>query len=174
MKLYIIGPSGSGKSFLAQKLAAKHKIPGLEIDKIWLKYGGKKFYGTPVDAFVEEKNKLMSEISHEVKSLSREKNWVIEGNYKVVREDLMLLADRVILLDMPLSESIKSLFGRQLRGENQKRGWSVRDFIFHLYKVATGSQRVRGSLRESSSKYKDKIVILRSRKEVDGYVSSSQ
>ena len=46
MKIYILGQSGSRKSYLASILALGYKIPHIEIDKVWLRYGGQALFAT--------------------------------------------------------------------------------------------------------------------------------
>lgn len=74
MKLYIIGPVGSGKTTLAQKLSQKYAIPHYELDKIvWNDTIG-------VKRTKEEQTKLLNNIL-------KKKSWIIEDVGRSIFEE---------------------------------------------------------------------------------------
>lgn len=74
MKINIIGPSGSGKTTLAKSLSDKLDIPIYNLDYIIYKVvkDGKRY--KRIEPSEEEYKK-------EVRSILKQKNWVIEGKY---------------------------------------------------------------------------------------------
>jgi adenylate kinase family enzyme len=67
-KIYIIGPSGSGKSFLAKKLSKKYSSPILDLDDIFWKTKYTKEH-TPT-----KKQELLQKFIK-----NNPNNWIIEG-----------------------------------------------------------------------------------------------
>ena len=71
MRIHIIGPSGSGKSYLAERLAEKYSLPHYDLDDVrWDRTAGK--YG--VKQPDEVRDRLLSE-------LAAQSDWIIEGVY---------------------------------------------------------------------------------------------
>lgn len=87
-KIYIIGTSGSGKSYLAKKLSEKYRISHFDLDDIFweTKYTIKRSE--------EEKRKLVSRI------IQNNKGWVIEGVFTSFVLEAIQNADEIIWLDL--------------------------------------------------------------------------
>lgn len=87
-RIVIIGTTGSGKSTLARKLAQKCDIPCFHLDDLyWLP----NWNNLPDDEFIATVNKIaMSD------------RWIIEGNYRAVRNVVWNRADTLIWLDYSL------------------------------------------------------------------------
>ncbi|TAK89270.1 hypothetical protein EPO04_04230 [Patescibacteria group bacterium] len=170
MRVLIIGPSGSGKSYLARKLSQIYQAPHIELDKIWLKYGGRSLYRTKPDELIAEKDSLRDNILGEVKSLTKGKDWVVDGNYSYVRDALLDKADRVILINFTKSTAIGNLIKRQLRGENRRRGYNLSDFVFHLPRALKNHSRSSQKLQQSIASHKD-VVVLTDKTEINSYIA---
>jgi len=92
MKVHIIGGAGSGKSYLATRLAILYDLDVLHLDELfWDNSGGK--YGVPRAA--EERNRLLNEF------LERD-SWVIEGVFHTWLAVSFTSADVVAVLRPPL------------------------------------------------------------------------
>jgi adenylate kinase family enzyme len=81
------GPSGSGKTTFARRLAARIDVPWTELDAIhhqpnWTPLATEEFRGR-VEAVVSAPA------------------WVVEGNYRAVRDLTWSRADLVVILDRP-------------------------------------------------------------------------
>lgn len=89
MKIHIIGPSGAGKTYLAQRLSEKCGIPSYELDDLFWNnegYSGKRAS--------EIRDAMLAEIL-------QKDNWIIEGvQYAWVGESFAQ-ADVIYLLDPP-------------------------------------------------------------------------
>lgn len=91
MKIHIVGGSGSGKTYLAEKLAKEYGIPHYDLDDIqWDNRSGD--YGAKRDP--EERKRLLDEI------LDR-KDWITEGVYYAWCGRCFADADRIYLLQVP-------------------------------------------------------------------------
>ena len=107
-RIYIIGTVGSGKTFLANKLAHILKIKSYDLDNIFWKrkYGQKRSEN--------ERNRLFL-------SLCNKKKWIIEGVYTSWIKEGLKKSDMVILLDIPLSTLIWRITKRTIKREKSKK-----------------------------------------------------
>lgn len=91
MKIHIIGGSGTGKTYLADKLSKKYNIPHYDLDDLqW--DNAADTYG--IKRNPEERRALLQEI------LSQE-NWIIEGVYYKWCRQCFADADEIYLLEVP-------------------------------------------------------------------------
>ena len=91
MKIYIIGGSGSGKTYLANKLSKEHKIEHYDLDDLqW--DNNAEFYGVKRKA--DERQAMLQEI------LNKE-SWIIEGVYYKWCKQCFADADKIYLLEVP-------------------------------------------------------------------------
>ncbi len=146
VKIYVIGQSGSGKSWMANQLSENLNLPHIEIDLIWKKAGGLETYGvknTPMSAQVAH------EITKTVKREMRRRSWVIDGNYRMVQPTVVNQADIVILMDLPFRTRFVNVLQRHLSGEDHRRGFTTRNFfIRHLPKfIRKGNKSREKNLR---------------------------
>lgn len=91
MKIHIIGCSGSGKTFLAQKLSKKYNLPHLDLDNIFWDNTAQS-YGVKMS--VEKRNALLQEV------LSKD-DWIIEGVYYTWLQQSFEDSDKIYVLNMP-------------------------------------------------------------------------
>jgi adenylate kinase family enzyme len=86
-RVSIVGNSGSGKTSLARALAARLRVPHIELDAIFHQRGWTEL---PVDDFRER-----------VDGATSGDGWVVDGNYSAVRDIIWRRADTVVWLDLP-------------------------------------------------------------------------
>ena len=86
-KIFIIGNSGSGTSYLAKKLSNKYNIPHFDLDDIFWE---KKF---TVKRIEDDNKKLLSDI------IQNNKSWIIEGIFTSFVSKAILNSDKIIWLD---------------------------------------------------------------------------
>ena len=108
MKIQIIGYSGAGKSTLAEQLAKHYKINHLYMDSV-------QFYGDFKSRSIEEQNALVRDF------LSKNDNWVIDGNYYSVAPERYNLCDEIYFLDYPRLFCLKEALKRYFKNRNQFR-----------------------------------------------------
>jgi len=121
-RLLILGTSGSGKSTLAARLAGRLKLRHVELDAIrhqahWVEMPDAQFRQVVARATAEE-------------------NWIIDGNYGIVRDLVLARATAVIWLDPPrwrvmwqvILRSLHRAITRQpLWNGNRERFWNWLD-----------------------------------------------
>jgi adenylate kinase family enzyme len=100
-RIAIIGATGSGKTTLAQRLGDLLNLKLIELDALhWMPGWTEK----PWD-----------EIRSELDPMTRQNNWITDGNYGQVRDLIWPRADTIIWLDYPLLLIFFRLFIRTLK-----------------------------------------------------------
>jgi adenylate kinase family enzyme len=100
-RIAVVGNSGTGKTSLARHLAHRLQVPYTELDAIFHQPGW-----TELDP---------TEFRRRVAALVAEPRWVIDGNYKHVRDLIWQRADTVVWLDLPRSLVIRRIIRRTAR-----------------------------------------------------------
>lgn len=99
-RILILGRTGSGKTTLAQELAAAIGVPHVELDAL---YFGPNFSTAPLPVL---RDRTSAAIAGD--------RWVTDGNKSAVRDLVWPRADTVIWLDYPLAVSLWRLGKRAL------------------------------------------------------------
>ena len=104
MRIQIVGTSGSGKSTLAARIASELNLNHLELDSI---FHQPDWTPLPDDEFKSR-----------VRVFASAENWIIDGNYKRLREILDQRITHLIWLDYPrwfvMQRLIRRTLGRAL------------------------------------------------------------
>ena len=87
-RVVVFGTTGSGKSWLAERLAAQTGLRVIELDAL---FWGKDWQPAPLELF-----------RHRVERETRDDGWIVVGNYGQVRDLVWRAADTLIWLDLPL------------------------------------------------------------------------
>jgi adenylate kinase family enzyme len=100
-RVVVFGTTGSGKSWLAERLAERARLRLIELDKLnW----GPNWVPAPIEL-----------LRHRVEREIRDGDWIVVGNYDSVRDLTWRAADTLIWLDLPIALVIWRLFWRTLR-----------------------------------------------------------
>ena len=100
-RVVVFGTTGSGKSWLAERLAERHGLRLVEIDALnW----GPGWQPAPLEL-----------LRHRVEREIRDGDWIVVGNYGSVSDLTWRAADTLVWLDLPLRLVIWRLFWRTLR-----------------------------------------------------------
>lgn len=91
MRLCIIGPSNSGKSTLAQRLAAEFGVPCYHLDQL-AHVPGTAWQPRPASEWHPAHDAIIAT-----------DHWIIDGNYKNCMPRRFARADAVLWLDLPLA-----------------------------------------------------------------------
>ena len=164
MKIFIIGISGSGKTYLSKKLSEIYGIEARDLDDIFWeeKYTKKRSEG--------ECQKILE---NEIKD---KKDWIYEGIYDTWTKKLMEDADKIIWLDMPKNlmtyRIIKRWWDRRKETtESILEMLSLVKFQRNYRKIRKGKVKsFYQSHRENLEKYKDKLIILKTQKDFDDFI----
>ena len=120
-RVVVFGTTGSGKSWLAERLAARHGLRLIELDAL---FWGKDWQPAPLELF-----------RHRVEREIRDGDWIVVGNYGQVRDLTWRAADTLVWLDLPFPLVMWRLFRRTIRRSLTKEDlWG------------TGNTRVAGAL----------------------------
>jgi len=110
-RIAVVGNSGSGKSTLALRMAKKLEYPFLELDSIYHQPGWEPL---PED-----------ELRARVADFALQQEWIIDGNYSVVRDLIWPAADTLVWLDLPRRVVMKRVLLRTLkRGVTREELWN--------------------------------------------------
>ncbi|MBR0348896.1 MAG: DNA topology modulation protein FlaR [Clostridia bacterium] len=159
MKIAVLGYAGSGKTYLSEYLSQKKNIPVLHLDDIKWDREWK-----PVDDAV---------VLPKVKGFMENDNWIIDGYYTYLMIDERLeSADKIILLLFPrvtcFFRALKRTKLRRKDGYKNDLNWWFVKFI--LYGCRNNERRA--FYNEITEKYKNKTVILKTKRQVDEFMRS--
>lgn len=152
-KIYIIGSSRSGKSFLAEQISKNTGIRHYDLDNIVFIEVGKK------ERSAEQRNE-------ELKRIILLDSWILEG---VFTEDWVIpalkKADKIIWIEAPILVKLFRFFKKAL---SQKNGF--KDFYGRIL-VALGIKyknfnRTRSRYEELLKPFKNNVLNIKKRKEI--------
>ena len=99
-RVHVVGTSGSGKTTVAQRLAARLEVPHVErVELHWCP----DWTEAPPEMF---RRRVFEALNGEA--------WVVDGNYSRVRDIIWERADTVVWLDFPLTVIMGRLLWRTL------------------------------------------------------------
>jgi adenylate kinase family enzyme len=165
MRISIIGYSASGKSTLAKTLGEILNIPVLHLDKV-------NFLPNWIERDKSESKKIVEDF------INNNPEFIIDGVYsKFAFELRMKLSDKIIFLDFDRITCLFQAFQRynkykgkvrdsMTEGCYEKLDW---DFIKWILFDGRNEERIN-RYNKIIEEYKDKIIILKNRKEVDDFV----
>jgi len=100
-RVVVFGTTGSGKSWLAERLAERHGLRLIELDAL---YWGRDWQPAPLELF-----------RHRVEREIRDGGWVVVGIFGQVQDLTWRAADTLVWLDLPFPRVIWQLFWRTIR-----------------------------------------------------------
>ncbi|MGH3929553.1 MAG: DNA topology modulation protein FlaR [Pseudonocardiaceae bacterium] len=161
-RIAIIGCGGSGKTYLANRLAALLNLPLTHLDGVYYDADWKPL---PQEEFAA--------IQHDLVSAPR---WLIEGNYAGTLPIRLAMADTVIFLDLPAVTCLIGIARRRWRyrgGQHAQEGvydhltWNFVRYIWGYRKSMR--PRVQQALNEHGAKVR--LITLTSRRQVGRFVA---
>lgn len=150
MKIHIIGCSGSGKSYLANKLSKEYGIEHYDLDH--LQWDNSESYG--VKRAPEERQALLQEI------LSKDQ-WIIEGVYYKWCKQCFADADRIYLLEIPRYKSRYRIIKRFLRrklGLEQGKKETLKSLLALLKWTDSYNQTDLPEIKKTLEPYNQKVI----------------
>jgi adenylate kinase family enzyme len=171
-RVVVFGTTGSGKSWLATRLAARHGLRVIELDKLnW----GPNWEPAPLEL-----------LRHRVEREIRDGDWIVVGNYDSVRDLTWRAADTLVWLDLPFPLVIWRLFRRTVRRAITRENlWGtgntesfVRTFFTRqsilLWAIKTHGRNRRRFAIDTEFLGRDKTVVrLASAHEVERFVAAA-
>jgi adenylate kinase family enzyme len=164
MKIHIIGGSGTGKSYISEKLSKQYQIPHFDLDNIFwdneaLSYGTKM----PIDKRTEKLIEILEK-----------DNWIIEGVYYDWLNDSFALADYIFILKTkPIIYNyriIRRFIRRKSDIEKSKKETlkSLKDLLIWTNKYQKNSIPKIVSFLEQ---YHSKVIIIDKAEKIFSYIS---
>jgi adenylate kinase family enzyme len=162
-KIIIIGSSGAGKTWLAQKLRHLLKIKVFHLDRLFLLSNWKKkAWDTRIDI---------------LQNILLEEQWIIEGTYRISSEFCLTEADTIIFLDLHPFLCLQRIIQRHIECYGRTRrdipkGCTDRLTLLLMWRVLIFPWRGRRAFQQKLQ-YCDtkRIIRLRSPKEIDEFLT---
>ena len=160
-RILIVGDSGRGKSTLAKKLSEKLNI---------------KHHSTD-DFFWKVKFTVATDKAISIRNISKiydKESWIVEGSTRSLIKEGIERSDQIIHLVHPsLVSQFWTLFKRKLK-RNEETWMNLLGLYKHLIKkrFKFGEQKGKMSLDEMLEPFSQKIVKLKSFKEIDDFLNS--
>ncbi len=165
MKICVIGYSGSGKSSFATKLGELYKIEPTHMDKYHYE-----------SHWIERDKDIRNDMLKKVLDLDE---WILDGNYSKVITERFDQADQIFIFNFNRMKCLYGAFIRRVKYRNKARRSMTEgnpekldlEFIkWILYKSRTKHRR--DYYKELKNKYSNKVVVFKTRKQVNQYLSS--
>ena len=170
-RVAVFGTTGSGKSWLAERLAERAGLRVVELDAL---FWGRDWQPAPVDLF-----------RHRVERETSDDGWIVVGNYGQVRDLVWRPADTLVWLDLPLPVVRSRLLRRTVkRAVTREELWGTgtretlsnaflsRNSIL-LYALKTHRRNRERFAQECEALAGEKRVVrLRSRRDIERFVLS--
>ena len=171
-RVVVFGTTGSGKSWLAERLAGRTGLRVVELDAL---FWGPEWQPAPLELF-----------RHRVEREIRDDGWIVVGIYGQVRDLTWKAADTLVWLDPPLPVVMGQLLRRTLRriftkedlwGTGNRESF-VRSFFSRqsilLYALKTHRRNRQRFAIECAFLAKEKTVVrLRSAREVERFLAGA-
>lgn len=106
-RIVIIGNSGSGKTYLGQRLSDRLHLEVIHLDKLFWEPGG----------FNVKRPKEI--VYAEIATLAQGENWIVEGVFGELAQAFFANAEQLIWLDIDQETCLNSLLQRGSEGFNQ-------------------------------------------------------
>lgn len=172
-RVVIFGTTGSGKSWLADRLAARFGLRVIELDAL---FWGPNWQPAPPDLF-----------RHRIEREIRDGTWIVVGNYgQEVRDLAWRAADTLIWLDLPFPLVMSRLLQRTIRRaltkedlwgtgnrESLLRSFFTRQSILFWAIKTHRRNRARFTVACSAVGNDKTIVRLQSAREVERFVMTA-
>lgn len=154
MKLYIIGPVGSGKTTLAQNLSLYFKIPYYELDNVVYEYNP--------NGDIKRSKEEIEEIFNEI---LKQDNWIIEDVGRTVFNKGFEQADKIIYIKLLriilYKRVIKRWIKQKLKLEKSRYRANLKNLKQMLIWV---NDELSDSKLNKLGKYKNKLVVSKHNK----------
>lgn len=143
-KVLILGCPGAGKSTFARKLRDKTGLPLYYLDMIWHK--------------------------PDRTTITKQEEWIIDGNYGRTLEMRFKECDTVFFLDLPTNVCLAGVEGR-IGSEREDMPWQEEELSAEFRNFIINFSRDEiPEINEMLRKYKNKnIIIFKSREEIDAW-----
>jgi adenylate kinase family enzyme len=154
MKIHIIGGSGTGKSFISERISQQYNIPHLDLDDIFWDNTA-TCYGTkmPIGKRTELLNKIIST-----------DNWIIEGVFYDWLIDSFSSADWIFILQTPpiiFNTRIIKRFVKRKLGIQKGKKETIKSLYNLLVWTNNYQKRNIPKILNFLQEYKHKVIFMK-------------
>ena len=116
-------------------------------------------------------------VAAEIEKITHNDEWIIEGNYKLTLANRFEKSDKIIYLNLPFDDCIESI--KQRHHSNEKRVGIPEYLEITEERLPELIEKISqpgwyDDMHRLAKVYKDKVVELKSRKEIDEYIEKLQ
>lgn len=152
MKIYIMGSTGSGKTYLSKKLSNKYNIESFELDKI-----------------VYDQNNLMThrsdkDIEKDFSKIINKKSWIIEDIGRKRFYKGRLLADKIYYIKISKLKTYKQMISRWYKQLKNKEDYNIKPTIKNLIKQLNDVRlykKQENKILKELEPFKDKLIFIK-------------
>lgn len=152
MKIYIMGSTGSGKTYLSKKLSNKYNIESFELDKI-----------------VYDQNNLMThrsdkDIEKDFSKIINKKSWIIEDIGRKRFYKGRLLADKIYYIKISKLKTYKQMIHRWYKQLKNKEDYNIKPTIKNLIKQLNDVRlykKQENKILKELEPFKDKLIFIK-------------
>ena len=151
MKIYIIGPTGSGKTTLSERLSKKYNIKCYELDLLVYDDDNNHIKRLP-----EVRDNMFNEIL-------KKKSWIIEDVGRQIFKKGRQESDIIYYINIPRIIVYKRVITRWLKQRLGKERYNYPPtfkYLIDMLKITKGYFKKEQAKINSLSQYKDKVVYL--------------
>ncbi|MFC2014543.1 adenylate kinase [Chloroflexota bacterium] len=171
--IVVYGPTGSGKTTLAEQISQLIGVSHIELDEIFWQPG---WVEKPLEEFRAEVSAVLSEHTD---------GWVMDGNYNRVRDLTLPLADTIIWWRPPYRVAFRRLLKRTVSRcrdgtllwgtnyESWRKAFLSSDSLI-IYQAAHWRAYGRIGKNFEEIPHRAKIIEFHSQKEIDAFLESLQ
>jgi adenylate kinase family enzyme len=176
-RIHFTGGPGSGKSWLAQRLARSMGVDYIDLD-------GRMLTIKPLDVVIDQQHEYDAFIAArdaDLEAATRAASWVSDGSFVGVSKLAFERADLVVWMDAPARVALYRIVARHLKAElrrnNRFPGWQ-RLYLFWRWSArfyanrnphglnVWGTPATRAFTREVLAPYASKMMVVRSKRQV--------
>lgn len=152
MKIYIMGSTGSGKTYLSKKLSKKYNIKSYELDKI------------VYDQSNLTKKRSDKEIEETFLKIINSSSWIIEdiGRKRFIKGRQK--ADKIYYIKISKLKTYKQMIKRWFMQRKGKEDYNVKPTFKNLFKQLSDVKlykKQEKSILNELEIYKDKLIIIK-------------
>ena len=147
MKIYIIGPPGSGKTTLAKKLACKYNLDFYELDCI-------------VHDDVNKDKRTKEEITTIFEEILKKESWIIEDVGRDIFSKGLELSDVIYYIKIPKIRVYSRIFRRWFRQKLGREEYSYTLGLSNLFKITRLYYKHEKDKVIKINRYKDKVRYI--------------
>lgn len=152
MKIYIMGPTGAGKTYLSKKLSNKYNIESFELDKI-----------------VYDQNNLMNhrsdkDIEKDFNKIINKKSWIIEDIGRKRFYKGRVLADKIYYIKISKLKTYKQMIHRWYKQLKNKEDYNIKPTIKSLIKQLNDVRlykKQENKILKELEPFKDKLIFIK-------------